>query len=351
MKNKKKIRVLVLGELFEELAQRLAAIGQFELAYLNREDPLPEDVILEHLKDKDAVIAEPLDTISSATMEACANLKIIANRAVGFDNVNIADATRHGIIVTNTPGVLDAATADLAMALLLAATRRVCEADRYVRAGKWTGFKNNLMLGPDIGGKTLGIIGMGRIGKAFAKRARAFDLKLIYCRTSPQDETDRLLKEQFQATRVELDELLKTADFISVHCPLNARTRGLIGQRELDLIKPQCILINTARGAIIDEKALVSHLMQGKIRGAGLDVFSNEPHVPEALLDMDNVVLLPHIGSACYETRFKMSELAVESIIDAFNGSRPHHVVNGEVWQEQVWQQRAKEKAETGWHG
>jgi glyoxylate reductase len=342
----KKIKVLVLGQLVEKLKERLSRIADIEC--LDREEPLAEDVLARHLEDKEAVISEPLDTISSAIMDSSADLKIIANRAVGFDNVQIPDATKHGIIVTNTPGVLDAATADLAMALLLATARRVCEADRYVRNGNWSGFKSDLMLGPDLYGKTIGIIGMGRIGKAFARRARAFGLNLIYSRTSPADETDKQLGDELGAVRVEFDELLKTSDFISVHCPLNPRTRGLIGKRELELMKPDCILINTARGAIIDEQALVSHLVQGKIRGAGLDVFSDEPNVPKELLPLDNVVLLPHIGSACFETRFRMSELAVESVLSAFSGKRPDHLVNPEAWDEKKWQEVARANAVVG---
>lgn len=337
-----KIKVLVLGQLNEQLSKRLEKIA--EIQCIHREEALPEDVLLEQLRDKNAVVSEPLDTISSAIMDACKNLKIIANRAVGFDNVEIPEATKRGIIVTNTPGVLDAATADLAMALLLSTTRRVCEADRYVRAGKWSGFKSDLMLGPDLDGKTMGIIGMGRIGKAFAKRAGAFGLKLIYSRSSPPDETDRNLASELGAERIELDELLQNSDFISIHCPLNDETRGLIGQRELDLMKPECILINTARGAIIDEPALVSHLVNGKILGAGLDVFAHEPNVPEELLTLDNVVLLPHIGSACFETRFRMSELAVDSIISAFAGKRPSNIVNADAWDEQKWNAKAKEQ-------
>lgn len=332
----KKINVLVLGDLIDELADRLEKVAEVE--YISRDDGLAQDVLLSHLKDKHAVISEPLDAISPDVMTACAELKMVANRAVGFDNVPIPEATKRGIIVTNTPGVLDAATADLAMALLLATTRRICEADRYVRAGKWSGFKSDLMLGPDLDGKTIGIIGMGRIGKAFAKRARAFGLNIIYTRMSQRDGTDEKLRAELGARRVELDELLTTSDFISIHCPLNAQTRGSIGQRELDMMKPSCVLINTARGAIIDEPALVSHLVQRKILAAGLDVFAQEPNVPKELLELDNVVLLPHIGSACFETRFRMSELAVESIISAFSGKRPHNLVNPEAWDEAKWQ-------------
>lgn len=332
----KKINVLVLGDLIDELADRLEKVAEVE--YVSRDDGLAQDVLLSHLKDKHAVISEPLDAISPDVITACAELKMVANRAVGFDNVPIPEATKRGIIVTNTPGVLDAATADLAMALLLATTRRICEADRYVRAGKWSGFKSDLMLGPDLDGKTIGIIGMGRIGKAFAKRARAFGLNIIYTRMSQRDGTDEKLRAELGARRVELDELLTTSDFISIHCPLNAQTRGSIGQRELDMMKPSCVLINTARGAIIDEQALVSHLVQRKILAAGLDVFAQEPNVPKELFELANVVLLPHIGSACFETRFRMSELAVESIISAFSGKRPHNLVNPEAWDEAKWQ-------------
>lgn len=332
----KKINVLVLGDLIDELADRLGKVAEIE--YVSRDDGLAQDVLLSHLKDKHAVISEPLDAISPDVMNACAELRMVANRAVGFDNVPVPEATKRGIVVTNTPGVLDAATADLAIALLLATTRRICEADRYVRAGKWNGFKSDLMLGPDLDGKTIGIIGMGRIGKAFAKRARAFGLNIIYTRMSQRDAADEKLHADLCARRVELDELLKTSDFISIHCPLNAQTRGSIGQRELDMMKPSCVLINTARGAIIDEQALVSHLVQRKILAAGLDVFAQEPNVPLALLALDNVVLLPHIGSACFETRFRMSELAVESIISAFSGKRPDNLVNPEAWDEAKWQ-------------
>ncbi|MDZ4834544.1 MAG: D-glycerate dehydrogenase [Candidatus Melainabacteria bacterium] len=340
----KKLKVLVLGQLDRALAEKLNAIAEIE--YVDREERLPEEQIKSLLADKDAVISEPLDTISSAVMDSSKQLRVIANRAVGFDNVHIPDATQRGILVTNTPGVLDAATADLAMALLLATTRRICEADRYIREGKWTGFQNDLMLGPDLWGKTIGIVGMGRIGKAFAKRARAFGLKIIYTRFSPKDKIDSQLWGDYDAVRVDLDDLCKNSDFISIHCPLNSQTKGLIGQAQLDQMKPQCVLINTARGAIIDEQALVSHLVNKKIGGAGLDVFADEPNVPEELLKLDNVVLVPHIGSACFETRFQMAESAVDSILSAFSGQRPNHLVNPEVWNERTQNELAQVKSE-----
>lgn len=340
----KKLKVLVLGQLDRSLSEKLGSIA--DIQYVDREEQLAEDLIKSHLADKDAVLSEPIDTISSAVMDASPGLRIIANRAVGFDNVHIPDATKRNILVTNTPGVLDAATADLAIALLLATTRRICEADRYIRAGKWTGFQNDLMLGPDLMGKTIGIVGMGRIGKAFATRAKAFGLNIIYTRSETKDRIDDQLWGDFNALRVELDELCKMSDFISIHCPLNAKTKGLIGQKQLDLMKPECVLINTARGAIIDEPALVSHLVNKKIRGAGLDVFADEPNVPKELLELDNVVLVPHIGSACYETRYQMSESAVDAIIAAFSGHKPAHMVNPEVWTELIQKELAQATSE-----
>lgn len=341
----KKLKVLVLGQLDQSLCDKLHSIAEIE--FIDRDERVPEDLIKSRLADKDAVVSEPLDTISSAVMDASPNLRIIANRAVGFDNVHIPDATERGILVTNTPGVLDAATADLGIALLLATTRRICEADRYIRAGKWNGFQNDLMLGPDLMGKTMGIVGMGRIGKAFATRAKAFGLKIIYTRSGTKDRTDDQLWGDFDALRVELDELCSMSDFISIHCPLNAKTKGLIGQKQLDLMKPHCVLINTARGAIIDEPALVSHLVNKQIGGAGLDVFADEPNVPEELLKLDNVVLVPHIGSACFETRYQMSESAVDAIISAFSGQKPAHIVNPDVWDEQMQKQLAQAKSES----
>ncbi len=329
--NAKKISVLVLGKMAESACQHLARFADFE--EVDREQPLDSRTMIQNLKGKDAVISEPLDAITPEVMDACPTLKVVANRAVGYDNIDTSEASKRGVVVTNTPGVLDNATADLAFALLLSVSRRICEADRYVRAGEWNGFKSDLMLGPDLYAKTCGIIGMGRIGKAFAMRARAFGLNIIYTRSSQPDDLDRQLSEHFGATRVEFDELLKKSDFISLHCPLNAQTRHLIGERELNLMKPTCILINTARGAVIDQPALVSHLVQGKILGAGLDVFENEPSVPEPLLKLETVVLTPHIGSACIDTRRRMAEMAVHSIEKAYSGAKPEHLVNPDAWQ------------------
>lgn len=327
----KKLNVLVMGELpTEGLLARLKEHATVE--QVDRESSLPPDDMIRYLAGKHAIVSEPLDGISPSIMDQCPDLKHVSNRAVGFDNINLSEATSRGILVTNTPGVLDNATADLAFALLLACARRICESDRYIRKGNWVGFQSDLMLGPDIYGKTCGIIGMGRIGKAFAKRAEAFGMKIVYSRVSERSAVDDELEQTFNATRVTLGELCAQSDFISIHCPLSAATRKLIGEEQLNRMKPSAILINTARGAIVDEEALVKHLFARKIWGAGLDVFADEPNVPKELFEMKHVVLTPHIGSACIDTRFRMAELAVEAVISSFSGTRPAHVVNPEAW-------------------
>ncbi|MBK9143491.1 MAG: D-glycerate dehydrogenase [Candidatus Melainabacteria bacterium] len=323
------MKVLVFGRLSGPAAEKLASVADF--SQHDRDMPLPEAEIERLVGDVDAVLSEPLDGITAGIMDRCPRLRMISNRAVGFDNVDIEEASHRGIIVCNTPGVLDDATADLAFALLLAASRRVCEADRYVRQGRWTGFKSDLMLGPDIFGKTMGIIGMGRIGRAFALRARAFGMKIIYTSASGRREKEN--SQELGARRVSLEELLRESDFISVHCPLKEDTRHLIKKKELELMKPGAVLVNTARGAVIDQDALVAHLEAGRIFAAGLDVFEDEPNVPERLKTLDNVVLTPHIGSACVDTRERMTSLAVDAIVDAFAGRQPAHMVNPSAWE------------------
>lgn len=325
-----KAKVAVMGLLQDPV--RKAVQDKAVFVETDRNEPLSEKDMIQLLQGFDAVLSEPLDTISPAVMDAC-SFKIISNRAVGYDNVNVAEATKRGILVCNTPGVLDDATADLAFALLLACTRRVCEADRYVKAGKWQGFQSDLMLGPDLKGKTCGIIGMGRIGKAFAKRALAFGLKIVYTRHSERDSEDEQLENDFDARRLDIVELLAQSDFISIHCSLNKATEKLIGKKELSLMKEDAVLINTSRGAVIDQMALLRHLQSGKLFAAGLDVFVDEPEVPEEFFALENVVLTPHIGSACVQTRQNMSMLAAEAIIDAFSGKEPEHLLNKSVFE------------------
>ena len=268
------------------------------------------------------------DRMDAALLEKAPHLKVIANVAVGYDNIDVPCATRLGIQVTNTPGVLTDTTADFAFALLLAAARRVAEADQFVRNGQWNEWRLDLLLGRDVHHSTLGIMGLGRIGRAVARRASGFNMKVLYW--MPRRAALEVEREN-AATYVEKDVLLRESDFLSIHVPLNPETRHLIGKRELDQMKPTAILVNTARGPIVDEEALVHALREGRIAGAGLDVFEREPQVHPALLAMPNVVLAPHIASASIATRFRMAEMAAENLLAAVSGKVPPNLVNREL--------------------
>lgn len=292
-------------------------------------DELPEADLLSHMKDKDAVLSVVPNRFSAEVIKALPELMLIANAAVGYDNIDVPTATERGIPVVNTPGVLDDTTADLAFALMLAVARRIVEADKFVRADQWKSFTADLMLGTDVHGKVLGIIGLGRIGQAMARRARGFDMEILY---TQRNRAPKELEEKLQVTYVSLATLLQRSEFISVHCPLTPSTRGLLGARAFSLIKHRPILINTARGPIVDEPALIQALKEGTIAGAGLDVFQNEPNVPRELIEMENVVLAPHIGSSTSATRAAMANLAVDGLLKAFSGEKPHNLVNPQSW-------------------
>lgn len=253
-------------------------------------------------------------------------LRVISNFAVGYNNVDVEAATEKGIAVTNTPGVLTNATADMTFGLLLAAARRIAEGDRLVRAEKFKGWTPMLMLGREVSGNTIGVVGAGRIGTAVARRSRGFGMKILYFSRQRNREI-----ESIGGRAVDLKSLLKESDFISLNVPLNAETGGMIGKKEIALMKPTAILINTARGEVVDEPALISALKSRKIAGAGLDVYANEPKVRKEFLKLDNVVLAPHLGSATFETRSKMSELAALNAIAILKGRRPPAIVNPEV--------------------
>ena len=290
------------------------------------------DELLQRAPGHDYIYCLLTDTIDAHLLEACATstpyLKLVANMAVGYNNIDVNAATRLGIAVTNTPGVLSETTADLAFGLLLATARRIPEADRYLRAGKFTHWEPLLLCGADVHHATVGIIGAGRIGKIMAKRASGFDMKVLYSnrhRLSPAEEAE------YHMTYVPLDDLLRWADFVSIHTPYTPETHHLIGTRELQMMKPSSMLINTARGPIIDEQALVAALQMGTIAGAGLDVFEYEPVVTPELLGMEQVVLLPHIGSASLKTRTLMATMASENIVAHAHGLRPLYIVNPEV--------------------
>jgi glyoxylate reductase len=272
------------------------------------------------------------DNIDAHFLEACAasspRLKMVANMAVGYNNIDVEAATRLGIAVSNTPGVLSDTTGDLAFALLMATARRIPEAERFLRAGKYKGWGPLLFCGAEVHHSTLGLVGAGRIGKIMAQRASGFEMKVLYYdvhRMTPEDEAT------YHMTYMPVDEVLQMSDFVSVHTPYMPSTHHLISERELELMKPTAILINTARGPIVDEKALVKALQAGTIAGAGLDVFENEPAVEPELLAMENVVLLPHIASASLQTRTLMATMASDNIVAHAQGKRPPNILNPEV--------------------
>jgi glyoxylate reductase len=245
-------------------------------------------------------------------------LRCVANVAVGYDNIDLEAAARHGVAVTNTPGVLDDATADLTMALILAATRRVAEGDRLIRSGRPWSWGMHFMLGSSLQGKLLGIVGLGGIGRRVAERARAFGMDIAYHSRRPSPAAPQLDAEQMS-----LEQLLAEADVLSLHCPLTPETHHLIGAAELEAMKPSAVLINAARGPVVDEQAVARALRAGSIAAAGLDVYEHEPRVERGLLELDNVVLVPHLGSATVETRTAMAELAARNAISVLRGQGP----------------------------
>jgi glyoxylate reductase len=284
--------------------------------------------ILAGVAGVDAILCFLTDRIDQHVMDAAGpQLRVISNFAVGYDNIDVAAATERGVLVTNTPGVLTDATADLAWALILAVSRRVAEGDHRVRAGVFDPWGPFVLLGRQVFGATLGIVGIGRIGKAVARRAQGFNMKVLYTRAGGPlpDPGDWEYKA--------LDDLLLMSDFVSVHVPLSDTTRHLIGARELALMRPGAFLVNTARGPVVDERALVEALREGHLGGAGLDVYENEPRLEPGLTDLANVVLLPHVGSATIETRSAMARLSAENAVNAILGKPVAHRVNSPACQ------------------
>jgi len=290
---------------------------------VNKEDRvLTKEEIIAGIKGKDALLCLLTDTIDEDIIEANPNLKVIANYAVGYNNVDVNAASKYGIPVTNTPGVLTDTTADLTFALLLSAARRIVESDKYMRAGKYKGWAPKLLLGYDIYGKKLGIIGFGRIGSAVAKRAAGFGMKILYYEHDGPKDTG------IDAEFMEFEELLREADFVTLHVPLNERTKHMISHKEFEIMKTNAILINTSRGSVVNEEALVKALQTGEIAGAGLDVFEDEPAMKPGLAELDNAVIVPHIGSATIDTRNKMATMAAENVIAALKCEVPPNLVN-----------------------
>ncbi len=267
--------------------------------------------------------------VNEEVLNLAPHLKVVANCAVGYDNVDVAACTRRGIVVTNTPGVLTDATADLAFALLLAVARRVVELDKAVRAGQWQRWEFSAFWSSEVHHKTLGIWGFGRIGQAVARRARGFGMKILY---HARHRVAESVEREFEAMYVDRDTLLRESDFVSLHVPHAAETQHLVGAKEFALMKPSAFLINTARGKVVDEAALVEALKSRRIAGAGLDVFEHEPHLHPELPRLENVVLLPHVGSATAETRVKMATCPAEKLRAVLEGRRAPNVVNPEVY-------------------
>ncbi|WP_312560807.1 D-glycerate dehydrogenase [Anaerospora sp.] len=280
------------------------------------------------LKGKNAVVSLLTDIIDGEVLDAAGSqLKIVANYAVGFNNFDLAAATERGVILTNTPGVLDEATATLTFTLLLAMARRIPEADKFVRDGKWQGWAPMFFIGLDVDKKTLGIAGLGRIGQNVARKAKGFDMKIIYTDVRRNEEFEK----EVGATYVDKETLLKESDFLTLHVPLLPETHHYISETELKMMKPTAVLINASRGPVVDEAALVKALQTKEIWGAALDVFEAEPRIAPGLSDLDNVVIVPHIASATMDTRLKMGAIAVGNIIKVLNGQEPDTCVNPAV--------------------
>ena len=291
--------------------------------------PPPKKTIIEKAAKVDALATLLSDKIDAEVYDAAPKLKIVAQMAVGFDNINVAEATKRGICVTNTPGVLTETTADFAWALLMATARRVVEADNYVRSGQWKVSWHPMMIqGRDIYGATLGIVGLGRIGCALAKRAQGFNMKVLYYDVIRRPDFEKEYNIKF----TDIDRLFKEADFVTINAPLTKETHHLVDEKKLKSMKKTAYLINNARGPIVDEKALYKALKEGWIAGAGLDVFEQEPTPKEnSVLQLDNVVVAPHISSASFETRSRMAEMVAENLVAFFEGKTPPNLVNPEV--------------------
>jgi glyoxylate reductase len=301
--------------------EAIALIPREISAEFNDSDqPLPKAELIRRLKGKDGLICHIISTIDEEVLAAAPGLKVVSNVAVGFNNIDVAAARRRGVIVTNTPDVLTETTADFAWALLMAAARRVVEADQFARSGQWTRWQWDLLWGNDVHGKTLGIIGFGRIGRAVARRALGFGMRVLYHDTVRADAT---AERELKAAYAEPDALLRDSDFVSLHTLFIPETRHLINERTLRLMKKTAILVNAARGPIVDEAALVKALTEGWIAGAGLDVFEEEPKIHPGLLPLKNVTLAPHIASASLDTRLAMATLAVRNCLAVLDGKPP----------------------------
>lgn len=320
--------ILVTKRVYPEAIEYLKVFA--EVDYEATDDGLAPQELVERARGKQAIVSQLTDTFSAEVISRLEGVRVLANVAVGFDNIDVAVATSRRIAVTNTPDVLTETTADFAWTLLMAAARRIVEAHQFLHSGQWRRWTIDLLVGRDVHGRTLGIFGMGRIGQAVARRARGFGMRVLYHDSMRAAESlERELGLEFTLP----DRLLAESDFVTLHVPLLDSTRKLIGAAELRKMKPTAILVNTSRGPVVDEAALADALSSGLIAGAALDVFENEPHVHPKLLELDNAVLAPHIASASVDTRRRMCMMAAENAAAVLEGRRPPNLVNSEVWQ------------------
>ncbi len=316
-------RVLITRRLPPPAAERLVQAG-LTVDLVDQDDPPPRAVLLERARGCAALITMLSERVDAELLDAAGSpLRVVANYAVGYNNIDLDACRVRGVRVTNTPGVLTEATADLTWALLLAAARRVVEGDRLMRTGTWSGWQPQQLLGLELHGAVLGLVGAGRIGAAVARRAAGFGMRILYTDPQPRAELDGPLRAQ----RVPLSELLPQVDVLSLHVPLTPQTRHLIGARELAQLKPTALLINTARGPVIDERALVAALRAGRLAAAGLDVYEEEPRLAPGLAELPNVVLLPHLGSATVTTRQRMSAMVADNVLGVLDGREPPNAV------------------------
>jgi lactate dehydrogenase-like 2-hydroxyacid dehydrogenase len=318
-----KPRIQVTREVFDEVLEYLGR--HFEVSSNQSDRPFSAAELAAALADKDGALTVLTDRVDGTLVAGCPKLKAVCNIAVGYNNFDLAALSARGVIATNTPGVLDAATADFTWALILATARRLTEAEAWLRAGEWKGWKLKQFLGLDVQGATLGVVGMGRIGQAVAKRARGFDMPVLYynrTRLAPE------LERECNAGHASLDELLARADIITLHTPYSPATHHLIGAAQLAKMKPGAILIHAARGGVVDDAALIAALKNGPLAAAGLDVYENEPKLDPEFLKLKNVVLAPHIASATTSTRRNMAMLAARNLVAALGGERPPNLLN-----------------------
>jgi glyoxylate reductase len=321
-----KPKILAVSKLFPEA--RAILDQNFEVEYWTRPERISREELLRRVADKEALVCLLTEKVNEELLAAAPKIRIAATVSVGYDNIDVPACTKHKVVATNTPGVLDDTTADFAWTLLMAIARRLLEGDAWIRSGTWPGWDLDQLLGGDVWGKTLGIVGFGRIGRGVARRAQGFRMRVLY---SDAVRAPAEVEKEFNAEFVDRDRLFRESDFVSIHVPLLPDTRHLISTENLNKMKPTAYLINTSRGPVVDEAALAEALEKKKIAGAALDVFENEPKVHPALVPRKDVILTPHIASASVETRTKMAVMAANNVAALFQGRRPPNALNGDA--------------------